>query len=325
MKRILVLRNDKIGDLVLATPLLESLKKAGFFVGVLASPYAMPLLETDPAVDLVIPDGPGIVPAIRKHAFEDALVLWGNWRNAWMVFRAGIPRRVGAGARPFSFLFSRRLDLRRSEAAQSEAAYNLDFMAGLGPAVGGQDPKPRLCLAAHDKGEARRWLKARRLASPVMLHPGSRGSAQNWSPEKYAELGRSLKKRFKRSLLVTAGPGEEALAAETARACNAAAMQEALPLRTFAALCGEASLFVSASTGPMHLAAALGAPTLSLFPPIRSMSPRRWGPRGNLHAVLTPQGLGASAPEKGLNYVEAIPVAEAVAAAQFLLKDTHGA
>jgi heptosyltransferase-2 len=322
VKRVLVIRNDRIGDLMLATPLLDALKTRGDFVGVLASPYAAPLLETDRAVDALILDQPGAAREIQRLGFDTALLLWGTWRNAWLAWRLNIPNRVGASGRPFSMLLSQRIPLRRSQGLKSESDYNLDFFGSPAPAV---SAAPRLHLDAQASQAALNWLKSKGLENPVMLHPGSGGSAQNWEPERYAEFGVELKRRYAVSLLVTAGPQEMGLASQVASACGAVALDQALPLRVFAALCGQASLFVSASTGPMHLAAALGAPTLSLFPPLRAMGPRRWAPRGNPRAVLTPAGLGQRAPEAGINYVNGIPLQAAVDAAAFLLKDFSNA
>lgn len=315
--RVLVVRNDKIGDLVLALPTIESLKNAGHFVGVMASAYAAPLLEKDSRVDmLVTPEN------LQAGNFDIALLLWGNWKNAWMIFRAGIKQRLCATGRPFSLLCNEYIKARRSEGLKSEAEYNLDFARAIG--ADGRSRPPRLMLSAEDHAAAQDWLRQMDLDKPVILHPGSRGSAQNWAPERYVELGKELKARYGVQLLVTAGPGEEALAMELAVQLGCKALAQPLPLRTFAALVSKAALFVSASTGPMHLAAAGGAPTLSLFPPIRAMSPRRWGPLGNRHAVLTPAGLGLNLPAwDGVNYVGRISSSEAAAAAGFLLKDAH--
>ena len=315
--RVLVVRNDKIGDLVLALPAIAALKKAGHFVGLLASPYAAPLLEKDSRVDLLLTP-----EAVKAGNFDAALLLWGNWKNAWLALKAGIPLRIGASGRPYALSYSRRLSLRRSEGLRSEADYNLDFVRALG--IEAELSAPRLQLAPEDQKAAQAWLDGAGLKNPVMLHPGSRGSAQNWAPERYGELGAELRACYGVELLVTAGPGEAEAALAIAAKLGCKAMTEAMPLRVFAALVAKASLFVSASTGPMHLAAAGGAPTLSLFPPIRAMSPLRWGPLGNRHSVLTPAGLGLAMPAlDGMNYVERISVAEAVGAAQFFLKDTR--
>ena len=107
--------------------------------------------------------------------------------------------------------------------------------------------------------------------------------------------------------------------AEATRHLPGAGRLGPLGLRSFAAALGLGALFVSGSTGPMHLAAALGTPTLSLFPSQRAMSPLRWGPRGNRHGALSPAGLGWRSP-RGMSTVDHISVDEAVNAAAFLLR-----
>jgi len=323
-RRILVLRNDRIGDLVLALPLVQALKDAGAFVGVLAAPYTVDLLRSDPRVDALVVDGPAALDQIRTGAFDTALVLWANWRNAWLIRRSGIPERIGPSLRPFSWLFTRRLDLRRSRGATHESDLNFDFGRALGLEC--PVPEPRLHLAAEAAHTARAWLKKNGPAGKgplVFLHPGSGGSAQPWPAERFAALGLELRKSHQARVVVSGGPGDssavEACAAGlgrgTVRCCD-------LDLAPFAALLGEAALFVAGSTGPLHLAAAQGTPVLGLYPPLRAMSPLRWGPRGSRRAVLSPAGLGFRIPPTpGANFLERISVDEAVAACGFLLEE----
>jgi ADP-heptose:LPS heptosyltransferase len=67
-------------------------------------------------------------------------------------------------------------------------------------------------------------------------------------------------------------------------------LEESMTVREFAAVIGESSVLVSGSTGPMHLAAALGIKTLSFFPPdeIKAMRVKRWGPIGNINEIIMP-------------------------------------
>jgi ADP-heptose:LPS heptosyltransferase len=322
-RRILVLRNDRIGDLVLALPLVRALKDAGAFVGVLASPYTADLLKSDPGVDAPLSDGPGALESVRAGGFDTALVLWAQWSNAWLVRRAGIRERVGPSLRPFSWLFTRRLPLRRGRGWAHESDLNFEFGRALG--LAGPAPEPRLHLAPEALRTARDWLKQKGPAGRgplVLLHPGSGGSAQPWPAERFAALGLELKKRHQARLVVTGGPGD----ASAVEACAAGLGRGAvrcvgLDLAPFAALLGEAALFAAGSTGPLHLAAAQGTPVLGLYPPLRAMSPLRWGPRGSRRAVLSPAGLGFRIPPApGVNYLERISVDEAVAACGFLLE-----
>ena len=322
-RRIVVFRNDRIGDLVLALPLLRALKDAGAFVGVLASPYAAPLLEHDPRVDALVLDGPDSVDVLRGHRFDTALCCLANARNAGLAWRAGLPERLGPSARAYSALFSRALPIRRGQGWAHESDLNLDYARALG--WEGAAPLPRLVLDPKASAQAGAWLRRHAPAGKgplVGLHPGSRGSAQPWPPRRFAELGLELRRRHHARLLVTGGPGDEASQQEClAGLPQAAALLEPLPLPVFAALLGSLDLFAAGSTGPLHLAAAQGTPVLGLYPPLRAMSPLRWGPRGSRRAVLSPAGLGFRAPAReGMNYVERISVEEATAACGFLLR-----
>jgi ADP-heptose:LPS heptosyltransferase len=321
-RRVLVLRNDRIGDLVLALPLVQALKAAGAFVGVLAAAYTADLLRADGNVDLLVVDGPSAADALRAGAFDTALVLWANWRNAWLARRCGIAERLGPSMRPFSRLFTRRLALRRGRGWLHESELNFEFGRALG--LEGLIPEPRLRLGIQAGREARAWLKKKGPAGRgplVLLHPGSGGSAQPWPAGRFAALGVELRRRHQARLLVTGGPGDGAAVEACAAQLGPSAVRcEGLGLAPFAGLLGEADLFVAGSTGPLHMAAAQGTPVLGLYPPLRAMSPLRWGPRGSRRAVLSPAGLGFRAPSvDGVNYLERISVDEAVAACAFLL------
>jgi ADP-heptose:LPS heptosyltransferase len=322
-RRIALFRNDRIGDLVLALPLLEVLKDEGAFVGVLASPYAAPLLENDPRVDALIKDGPDCADILRGYGFDTALCCFANARNAGLAWRAGMRERLGPSARAFSVLFSRALPIRRGQGWTHESELNLDYARALG--WNGATPLPRLALDPKAGTQAAAWLKRHASAGKgplVGLHPGTRGSAQPWPPRRFAELGLELRRRHRVRLLVTGGPGDEPSQQECLAALpGAAAVLEPLALPVFAALLGELDLFAAGSTGPLHLAAAQGTPVLGLYPPLRAMSPLRWAPRGSRRAVLSPAGLGFRVPPReGMNYVERISVDEAAAACDFLLR-----
>jgi ADP-heptose:LPS heptosyltransferase len=331
--RILIIRNDRLGDLVLALPVARAIRRDApkAYIGLLASAYAAPLVEKDPDFDAVYSVAQGdFRERIKAAGFDAALVLFANWRNAWLALRCGIPKRVGPSFRPFSLLFTHRVGARRSEGLRSEADYNQDFLAPL--AVPSTESAPSLKLGREDIAQARAWLKKKKLLGRgkplVMLHPGSGGSAWNWSPQRYGQLGRELAKKNKARILVTGSSQERALVelVRSGAGHRALTMDREFPIRVFAGLLSHADLFVSGSTGPMHLAAALGAPTLSFFPPLRSMSPLRWGPLGNVHSVLTPPGLGISdrinfGPDSVLRAcMDRITVEDALRAAETILQ-----
>jgi ADP-heptose:LPS heptosyltransferase len=336
---ILLVRNDRLGDLVCALPLARGLKQVlpQARIGVLASPYAAPLLETHPDVDAAVMDGPGALEALRQGAWDAALCLYATGRNANLIRRAGIPIRLGADGRLASLLFTHRVALRRSQGIRHESEYNSDLGQALldalktGLKMPDPVPAPRLGLSGQDHAAAAEVLQRLGLGNAkgprVLIHPGMGGSALNWPMQNYAQLADQLSVQQGAQVLFTGGASElEALKGlAVAQAHPAKVLDGPLPLRAFAALIAQASLFVSGSTGPMHIAGALGVPTLSFFPPIVPMSPLRWAPRGNRRQVLTPSGLGISC-KKCLgeecpmwDCMAQISVKEAVSAAETLL------
>ncbi|HRU39088.1 MAG TPA: glycosyltransferase family 9 protein, partial [Candidatus Goldiibacteriota bacterium] len=126
----------------------------------------------------------------------------------------------------------------------------------------------------------------------VIIHPGSKGSAWNISRQKYAEAADAVSTFAK--VLLTGGPAEKAMLMSIMDSMkngeNVVVMEEEMTLRQFAAVISLSSVLVSCSTGPMHLAAAMGVKTLSFFPHdgIRAMRVKRWGPIGNINEIIMP-------------------------------------
>ena len=122
----------------------------------------------------------------------------------------------------------------------------------------------------------------------IVLHPGSGGSCPNWPLRSFLELARGLRGAG-RAVAVTTGFRDRELAESIRREETGA---DSLPifegdLPDLAAILHEASLVVSNSTGPLHLAAALGTPTLALHAPWPTCGPVRWGPyAGNGWALV---------------------------------------
>jgi len=232
-----------------------------------------------------------IVESLRAGRYDTAVALFNKTRVNRLVRKAGIPRRIGPATKLASLALTHRVPQRRSESRKHEADYNLDLLAplGLGAAEGsfsGIDV-PDEALARADAALADRGLGA---APVVALHPGSGGSALPWRTARYAELADHLA-RDGYGVLVTGGPGEEPLVEKTvARAESSPPTWIGTDGRVaLAAMLARVRVLVSSSTGPMHVAAALGTAVVSLFCPRHVCAPRRWGPRSARASVLVPR------------------------------------
>ncbi len=300
MKKILISRTDGIGDLLLATPLIKAVKDSAHkpYTAVLASRYAAPVLVNNPAVDEVITyqkgDEKNIIKKIKAFSFDCAIAAYARPETAWLLFMAGIKERYGTANRWYSpFLFNRRVNVSRKKSEHHEADYNLMLARD----VCGQAAAEREYLYLSDKeiqGGKDYVLKKGLGKGFVIVHPGSKGSAWNISEEKYGEIISLLCSVKGRQVLLTGGPAEQdklqRIKISAGSPESLVIMNEAVELRDFAAVIAASSCLISSSTGPMHMAAALGVKTLSFFPPdsIPAMASRRWRPLGNIQEIIKP-------------------------------------
>jgi heptosyltransferase-3 len=286
MNRILIVRTDRLGDVLLTTPVAAALRE--YFPQAkliwLVRPYAAPLLEQSPDVDEVLSDAGSSVGALsgtlQERHFDAAIVAYPRWRTSWAVYRAGIPLRIGPASKPYSVLFNRRIWQHRSEGKKHEADYNLELLEPLG--VPFKRFATKLVLSEEDRRKARERLQGRRvsfLQPLVFLHPGSGGSSGCWPLSHFMALGDLLQEQGC-DVVVTAGPGETYQAAmiEQMRRTPTFLVAGSMDVREFAALLSWANVLVTNSTGPLHMAVALGVPTVSIYSPIPTCHPQRWGP-----------------------------------------------
>jgi ADP-heptose:LPS heptosyltransferase len=142
----------------------------------------------------------------------------------------------------------------------------------------------------------------------VVLHPGSGGSADRWPIKKFIQLYAMLKKRGLQ--VVMSGSADEGAAIENAaKNLNVSLNHIAgeTDLRALAAVLSLARTVVANSTGPLHLAVAVGTKVVGLYPSRRIMSPVRWGPLGEGHRVIQPQSLDEESSDQ-LIRMDTIPV-----------------
>lgn len=304
LEHVLLVRTDRLGDMLLTLPMVDALRSdvPGCRVSVLASAANAEAARHHPdvahvEVDALPAKGSGlraVLPLARRIArlrCDAAVVAHPTPRLALALFLARVPVRVGTAYRAYSFLFNRRVrEHRRHGAQKHESEYNVNLLRALGIAA----PRPQPFRWRVSDAEARRVeerLAGRGVGTTrmVALHPGSAGSNLNWPPARYAELGRRLVgSGF--TVAVTGGDHEAALVAAVVDGIGAGAVDlgAMFTLSELAAFYHRCALYVGGSTGPTHLAAAVGTPVLALYSPLRSGLPARWGPLGDRVHVFQP-------------------------------------
>jgi ADP-heptose:LPS heptosyltransferase len=286
MKRFLIVRTDRLGDVLLTTPVSTALRRQfpEAKISWLVRPYTAPVLENNPDVDEILVDQGRSVEELTKilkaGEFSAAIVAYPRWRTVWAAWRAGIPQRVGPANKWYAVFLNQRIHQHRSRGERHEADYNLELLRPLG--VPEKRYPTRMVLRPEEREAAHRLLEGHRLnfSKPIVaLHPGSGGSAARWPLSSFMKLGDRLQQSGIQ-VVVTAGPGEtyQNVMIDQMQRLPVMIPAGSVSLRELAAIFSCVNLVVSNSTGPLHLAVALGGRTVSIYSPLQACHPRRWGP-----------------------------------------------
>ncbi|WP_447927547.1 glycosyltransferase family 9 protein [Vreelandella sp. EE27] len=297
-QKVLVVRNDKIGDFMLAWPALACLKSATPqpHVTVLVPAYTQALAQACPWVDEVIIDpGPqgdksaqkALLEAIKAARFDALLTLFSTPRVGMLGWRAGIPLRLAPATKWAQIFYTDRITQRRSQSKKTEYQYNVDLACALLEKLSLKLPRlpapPFWPLDDALRAHARQALVGQENAFAIVVHPGSGGSAVNLTTAQYAALVRQVDEQVDAALCwrVSAGPGEEpqaqALVELLAREdISAARLAPSESVKAFALQLAGADMLIAGSTGPLHIAGCLNIATAGFYPAKRSATPLRW-------------------------------------------------
>jgi heptosyltransferase-2 len=287
---ILIVPYMWIGDFVRGHTVVRVLKQRwpNRPVDLLVMPQRAPLVDYMPGVRagivwdlprsrLALAKQRGLAAILRERNYGTALVLPGTWKSAIAPALAGIPERVGFFGEVRFGLLNR---LRWGERALPRF---IDKNASLalpdGAPLPAEWPVPQLQVPAE---EISRWRQANGLGTnpAVALAPGSVGASKRWTY--YAQAARLLAERGL-DVWVVGGPDEKAFAAEIAAGGSGVRDLTGSDLRNGILAMAAAGVAISNDSGLMHIAAAIGTPTMGIFGPT---SPYLWAPLNGLAATV---------------------------------------
>jgi ADP-heptose:LPS heptosyltransferase len=290
--KILLVRPDGIGDQILCLPVATALRRLvpQVRIGFLSSAYAAPVFDHHPDVDEVVAmtghESLRDLTRLFRDGFDAAIFLKPFRRLMMAAWLARVPLRVATGYRWYSVFANRRVYQHRSDFSQHETDYNVGLLAGLG-LDGGVAVAPSLVLTQDERQSAMRRTAA--VPAPrVVLHPGG-FAARRWQGAHYWNLAQQLiRAGFGVVLTGTAAERERFYGEPGAHSdMPVLDLMGQLAVRQLMGVIATSHAIVSGATGPAHMAAALGVPTVSLFDPRRNNLPTRWRPLGT-GVVLRP-------------------------------------
>ncbi len=289
VKKILLIRTDRIGDVVLSLPMLPVLKKhyPNAFISVMVRSYTKELVEHHSCVDetIIWDESKSVqeyVKLLKRERYDIAILPYPRFNLALITFLSGIPIRVGTGYRWYSFLFNKKIYEHRKDARRHEVEYNLNLLKAIG-IESREIPAFEFSIGNDVRKKVENILTSDGITSGTtiaILHAGSGGSARDWSLENFAALGDELQSKDRLRVILTGGKNEERLVSSLAAKMRTTPLNYSgrFSLMELAALFHHAAVFVSNSTGPLHIAAMVGTPVVAFFPPIIQCSAQRWGP-----------------------------------------------
>jgi lipopolysaccharide heptosyltransferase II len=311
---ILLIRPDHLGDLLFTTPTLRALREAfpqARITG-LIGPWAEAVVASNPCLDEVMlcpfpgfarqPKRSIIEPYVvlgryarllREKEFDLAVVLrFDHWWGALLAYLARIPRRVGydmAEVKPFL------TDAVPYVPSRHEVEQNLALVEAAG--VQGEHPITPAAyplefpLRAQDLAFAVRYLAEQGVGDDdplVCIHPGAGAPVKLWRKEGWARVADALVKGYGAKVILTGSASEEPLVQAIAERMASQPLGAAgqTTLGGLAALMARCRLALGVDSGPLHLAVAVGTPTVHLYGPVDSRTFGPWGDPAR-HIVLT--------------------------------------
>ncbi|MBN1541474.1 glycosyltransferase family 9 protein [candidate division KSB1 bacterium] len=287
--------------MILSTPVLTAIKRTFplAFAAMLVRPYTLPVIDGHPHLDQPLLDDPEkyrgllgiwrLARMIRRYSFDFAILLHPTFRLAGVVWLAGISCRVGTAFRFYSFLFNCRVRQHRRKGRVHEADLNLQLAAAIGAEI--RDIDLYFAVSSDANRKARELLHQRGVTPPfVVLHPGSGGSAHDWPPEKFAALADRIVREKGRKVVVTGSSADRQRVDRMIEAAETRVIRvdDELDLKALAAVLREAEVVVANSTGPLHLAVAVGTRVVGIYCPRPTCHPDRWGPYRRMDSVVLP-------------------------------------
>jgi ADP-heptose:LPS heptosyltransferase len=298
MKKAVLIRLDKIGDLICTLPMDQVAALHDWEITwVIAKGLRFVPEHSVPPRKFIELDKSGSPEAratfdhfLKEFQPAVAVSFQAPWWVHYALWKNRVARRIGVLSKWHSFLFlNEGLRQKRSEALKHEADYNLDLIKKISPSEITETKAPVLSLSAKPNPDL---LKLHGLAASAydVVHPGMAGSSLNWPVSHYKEL--ILKLLVHRKVVLTGTLADEPWLQELKETFQSepkvVCLQNKLNSSELLQVLQQAHRVFAPSTGVLHLAASLGAPTVGFFSPIRVQTMTRWGARGKKVHLLSP-------------------------------------
>ncbi len=301
--RVLFIRPDHIGDMLLATPAIRALKDAQPFaqIHVLAGPWAAPILNSYDEIQQVLtirfpgfdrnanrkqPFAPytqllRVSRQLRAIGYSAAVIMRSDhWWGAMLAHVAGIPEIIGYDLPDVSPFLTRKLPFQTDHAVRQ----NLRLVEHWTGKVADSDVNFDLPLLPSDEEFVTEWLSSLNITPSqrlLCIHAGAGTWVKQWDASRWAHVADTLHEQHDLQVIFTGSSSERALITQITAQAQHTHINEGgvLSLGQLAALYSHSRIVVGCDSGPLHIAAAVKTPTVALFGPANPIEFGQWGDR----------------------------------------------
>jgi len=347
IKRILITRTDRLGDVVLSTPVIRYMrgKYPGAYIAFMVRPENRDVVANNPHLDeVIIYDKRGSQKSfwntvrfafgLRKKRFDTAIALHPTNRVHIILFLAGIPLRIGYD-RKMGRLLTRRIPHHKQEGDKHEVDYSFGLLEHAGFDITKADRRPYMETGDKERHMIDSIQKNFGIGDNfIAVHAGASCPSKRWMPERFARAADILSEKYSSDIVLVGGDETVEYSSLTVSRMKhkAVDLTGMLLVGELAELLSRCRLFISNDSGPVHVAVAVRTPVIVIFgrnDP--GLSPGRWGPLGEkdivFHKDVGCRTCQAHKCEKDFACLRAVTVDEVVGAAGNILttssRSTH--
>lgn len=295
-QRILIVRTDRIGDVLLSTPVIKAVRQAypNAHIAMMVSPYAKEIVEGNPYLnEVIIYDkskahkswwhSAKFSQFLKKKKFDLAIILHPTNRSHLVTFFSGIPVRIGYN-RKMGFLLTHKLEHTKQEGKKHERDYSLDVARSFG--IDTQDVALFMPVKKESDEYIDKILKEHGIKKEdklAAIHPAASCPSKIWPAKSFAKVADRLVEKYGFKVVLIASGKDVNIAKEVTSSMRQSVINLSgkTTVSQLASLLKRCLIFISNDSGPVHISSAVGTPVISIFGRNQAgLSPLRWGPVG---------------------------------------------
>ena len=281
MKKILVVRNDRLGDLMLILPALRIIKTSipGITIDCLANKNYQELKNLTPYIDGMITDDELNIKVFEEK-YDCSISFFSTFSVAYKLWKGGIKKRYAPSTKLAQIFYNKKIKQRRSESIKSEYEYNNDlasfFIKDNGYTV--KNSQDSLITIENNNSIRSSGKKV------IFIHPYTGGSSKTLSTNDFLKLCHALQEFCDCKFILHCDHNDYDKCRKIQSRSNSLDMETIKPTNNMKKMFNnimQCDLFIAGSTGPLHIAAAMNKKTVGFYPSKKSSTPVRWDTMNN--------------------------------------------